>query len=161
MKGRKRQIAVDVLGLVVKCHVSAAHCADVKVAPWVLFWVLEPYGRVSKILADKRYRGDLVTDLAVVYGVVLELSERVSTKTFEVEPLRLQTFQPSLIEVVNGRRPGSVPGGRETPIGNPFDMQRDERLRNPVCDAFEACFDATVEDGEEPVAVVQRLVQAL
>ncbi len=88
MKGRKRHIAVDVLGLVLKCHVSAANCADVKVAPWVLFWVLEQYGRVSKILADKSYRGDLVTDLATVYGVVMEISERVSAKTFEVEPLR-------------------------------------------------------------------------
>lgn len=88
MKGRKRHIAVDVLGLVLKCHVSAANCADVKVAPWVLFWVLEQYGRVSKILADKSYRGDLVTDLAAVYGVVMELAERVSAKTFEAEPLR-------------------------------------------------------------------------
>ncbi|PSB26475.1 hypothetical protein C7B82_19570 [Stenomitos frigidus ULC18] len=88
VKGRKRHIAVDVLGLVLKCHVSAANCADVKVAPWVLFWVLEQYGRVSKILADKSYRGDLVTDLATVYGVVMEISERVSAKTFEVEPLR-------------------------------------------------------------------------
>ena len=88
VKGRKRHIAVDVLGLVLKCHVSAANCADVKVAPWVLFWVLEQYGRVSKILADKSYRGDLVTDIAAVYGVVMEISQRVSTKTFEVEPLR-------------------------------------------------------------------------
>ena len=88
VKGRKRHIAVDVLGLVLKCHVSAANCADVKVAPWVLFGVLEQYGRVSKILADKSYRGDLVTDLAAVSGVVLEISERVSTKTFEAAPLR-------------------------------------------------------------------------
>ena len=86
MKGRQRHIAVDVLGLVLKCHVSAANGADVKVAPWVLFWVLEQYGRVSKILADKSYRGDLVTDIAAVDGVVMEISERVSTKTFEVEP---------------------------------------------------------------------------
>ncbi len=30
VKGRKRHIAVDVLGLVLNCHVSAVNCADVK-----------------------------------------------------------------------------------------------------------------------------------
>lgn len=88
MKGRKRHIAVDVLGLVLKCHVSAANCADVKMAPWVLFWVMEQYERLAKILADKSYQGDLVTDIPAVYGVTLEISNRVSNGQFEVEPLR-------------------------------------------------------------------------
>jgi transposase len=88
VKGRKRHIAVDVLGLVLKCQVSAANCADVTIAPWVLFWVLEQDGRIEKILADKRYRGDLVEDLPAVYGVAMAISERVSAGAFEVEPLR-------------------------------------------------------------------------
>lgn len=88
MKGRKRHIAVDVLGLVLKCHVSAANCADVKMAPWVLFWVMEQYERLAKILADKSYQGNLVTDIPAVYGVTLEISNRVSNGQFEVEPLR-------------------------------------------------------------------------
>jgi putative transposase len=88
VKGRKRHIAVDVLGLVLNCHVSAANCADVKQAPWVLFLVLEEYGRVAKILADKSYRGDLGSDIEAVYGVVMEISERISSGTFEVEPMR-------------------------------------------------------------------------
>lgn len=88
MKGRKRHIAVDVLGLVLKCHVSAANCADVKIAPWVLFWVMEQYERLAKILADKSYQGDLVKDIPAVYGVTLEISNRVSNGQFEVEPLR-------------------------------------------------------------------------
>lgn len=71
-----------------------------------------------------------------------------------------QPLQPSLIEVVNGRRPGSIPGGRESAIGNPFDMRRDERLRDPVCDAFDAYFDAVVRDGEEPVKEAARLAKA-
>jgi hypothetical protein len=71
VKGRKRHIAVDVLGLVLKCHVSAANCADVKMAPWVLFWVMEQYERLAKILADKSYQGNLVTDIPAVYGVIL------------------------------------------------------------------------------------------
>ncbi|MBW4528796.1 MAG: transposase [Phormidium tanganyikae FI6-MK23] len=33
MKGRKHHIAVDVLGLVLGCHVTSANTADVKAAP--------------------------------------------------------------------------------------------------------------------------------
>ena len=47
-------------------------------APWVLFFVLERYGRIEKILADKGYREDLVNDLKMVYGVELEISNRIS-----------------------------------------------------------------------------------
>lgn len=59
MKGRKRHIVVDVLGLVLGCYVTAANVADVKAAPGVLVWVIEMYGRIVKVLADKGYRGNL------------------------------------------------------------------------------------------------------
>jgi len=36
VKGRKRHIVVDVLGLVLGCYVTAANVADVKAAPGVL-----------------------------------------------------------------------------------------------------------------------------
>ncbi|MBW4421159.1 MAG: transposase [Myxacorys californica WJT36-NPBG1] len=55
MKGRKRHIVVDVLGLVLGCYVSAANTADVKAVPAVLVWVLELYERLAKVLADKGY----------------------------------------------------------------------------------------------------------
>lgn len=87
MKGRKRHIAVDVLGLVLKCHVGAANQADVKAAPWVLIWVLEKYERIQKILADKGYRGDLGDDLKAVYGVPIEISQQTG-KGFTVEAKR-------------------------------------------------------------------------
>ncbi|MBE9079454.1 transposase [Romeria aff. gracilis LEGE 07310] len=87
MKGRKRHIAVDVLGLVLICHVGAANQADVKAAPFVLFWVLEQYGRIQKILADKGYRGDLGDDLEAVYGVPIEISQQ-SAKGFTIEAKR-------------------------------------------------------------------------
>ena len=74
--------------MVLNCHVSAANCADIKVAHKVLLPVLEQYERVAKILADKSYRGDLGSDIEAVYGVVMEISERISSGRFEVEPLR-------------------------------------------------------------------------
>ncbi len=57
-------------------------------APWVLFWVLEQYGRLQKILADKGYQGDLADDIPAVYGVMVEISSQPHTGRFEVEPLR-------------------------------------------------------------------------
>ena len=87
MKGRKNHIAVDVLGLVLKCHVGAANQADVKAAPGVLFWVLEAYSRIAKVLADKGYRGDLGDDLEAVYGVPIEISTHEG-KGFTVEAKR-------------------------------------------------------------------------
>ena len=51
-------------------------------------WVLEQYGRLEKILADQGYQGNLVEDIPAVYGVAMEISMRVSTGQFEVEPLR-------------------------------------------------------------------------
>lgn len=87
MKGRKRTIVSDVLGLVLKCHVSAANCADVKLAPWVVFDVVERNERMAKILADQGYEGDLEEDLKAVYGVPLEVVQKQG-KGFQVQPMR-------------------------------------------------------------------------
>lgn len=94
MKGRKRHIVVDVLGLVLGCYVTAANTADVKAAPGVLVWVLEMYQRIVKILADQGYRGALGELIATAFGtegrqVELEISQRTeATKGFQVEPKR-------------------------------------------------------------------------
>lgn len=50
VKGRKRHIVVDVLGLMLGCFVSAANVADGKAAPAVLVPVLQLYGRLEKVL---------------------------------------------------------------------------------------------------------------
>ncbi|WP_415881138.1 transposase [Leptolyngbya sp. Cla-17] len=87
IKGRKRTIVVDVLGMVLKCHVGAANQADVKAAPWVLFGVIETYERIVKILVDQGYRGDLEIDLSMLYDVELEVVEHPE-KGFSVQPKR-------------------------------------------------------------------------
>lgn len=94
MKGRKRHIVVDVLGLVLGCYVSAANTADVKAAPGVLVWVLEMFKRIVKVLADQGYQGALGALVEAFFAaqqrqVQVELSQRSSqTKGFEVEPKR-------------------------------------------------------------------------
>lgn len=52
-----------------------------------MFWVLESYGRLIKILADQGYQGDLEVDLARVYGVEFEVVEHQG-KGFSVQPKR-------------------------------------------------------------------------
>lgn len=94
VKGRKRHIAVDVLGLVLGCYVTSANTADVKAAPVVLIWVLEQFKRIVKVLADQGYRGDLGALLQHFFAlqqrqVELEISSRpADAKGFEVEPKR-------------------------------------------------------------------------
>lgn len=85
---------MDVLGLVLGCYVTAANIADVKAAPGVLVWVLQMYGRIVKILADKGYRGDLGALLTHFFAqagrqVELEISQRPDkAKGFQLEPKR-------------------------------------------------------------------------
>ncbi|MBD1914068.1 MULTISPECIES: transposase [unclassified Leptolyngbya] len=94
MKGRKRHIGVDVLGLVLGCYVSAANISDVKTAPGVLVWVLQMHQRIVKVLADKGYRGDLGTLIQHFFEqegrqVEVEISQRAEdAKGFQVEPKR-------------------------------------------------------------------------
>ncbi len=92
MKGRKRHLVVDVLGLVLGCYVTAANTADVKAAPAVLLWVLDLYERIAKVLADKGYRGELVSLIQQAFEerqVELEISQRPEKgKGFQVEPKR-------------------------------------------------------------------------
>ncbi len=91
MKGRKRHIVVDVLGLVLGCYVTAANVPDVKAAPGVLVWVVEMYGRIVKVLADKGYQGNFGALLSQFFAqadrkVELEISQRPEgTKGFQVE----------------------------------------------------------------------------
>lgn len=87
MKGRKRHLVVDVLGLVVSCFVSAANVADVKATQVVLVPALENNSRLLKILADQGYRGAIAQLLQIAYGCTLELTPKLG-QGFVVEPWR-------------------------------------------------------------------------
>lgn len=88
VKGRKRHIIVDVLGLVLGCFVSAANVADIKAAPAIWLWALEGFSRISKILGDKGYRSSAkAAQLKTGFGCEVEISLR-HEQAFEVEPKR-------------------------------------------------------------------------
>lgn len=88
VKGRKRHVVVDVLGLMLGCFVSAANVADGKAAPAVLVPVLELYKRLEKVLADQAYKGELDSCLQAAYECVLEIAPPRQIKGFHVESLR-------------------------------------------------------------------------
>lgn len=94
MKGRKRHIVTDVLGLVLGCYVTSANMADVKAAPAVLVWVLEMFKRLIKVLADQGYQGALGALIRTFFAqqqrqVEVEISQRpTEAKGFQVEPKR-------------------------------------------------------------------------
>ena len=70
--------------------------------------------------------------------------------------------QQSLIEIVNqsgaNKPAGGISGDRNSLLGNPFHMGKDEGLRDPVCDAYGAYF-STVIGGAEPIPTATRIAK--
>jgi hypothetical protein len=65
----------------------------------------------------------------------------------------------SLVTIVNQSRSKSregIRGDRASVLGNPFDMGKDEGLRDPVCDAYESYFQAVLS-GAEPTAAATKI----
>ena len=87
VKGRKRHVVVDVLGLVLNCCVGAANQADVKAAPAALVPALEVYPTIEKMLADQGYAGDVAGAVKAAYGCVLALTKKLG-EGFVVQPWR-------------------------------------------------------------------------
>jgi len=92
VSGRKRNLVVDTLGLVVLAKVTAANVQDVHAGKQVLAGLAQnPAGlsRLQKIFADGGYRGDLVAwvreELHAILEIVLKLSDQ---KGFQVLPKR-------------------------------------------------------------------------
>ena len=97
VKGRKRHLIVDVLGLVLSRFVSAANVADVKAAPVVAVPALENNPRLVKILADQSYRGAIAVRLQQSFNCAFELTEKLG-QGFVVEPWRWVVERTALKE---------------------------------------------------------------
>jgi putative transposase len=90
VKGRKRQLAVDTLGLLWRVVVHAASLADC-VGGWLLLeGCIGHFVRLASVLADSAYgRGDLWERVRDDLGCELEVAERsADAKGFEVQHLR-------------------------------------------------------------------------
>jgi len=90
VKGRKRQLAVDTMGLLWRVRVHGANIADC-VGGWLLLAdCVGQFPRLVKVLVDSAYgRGDLWERVRDDLGCELEVVERaVAAKGFVVQHLR-------------------------------------------------------------------------
>lgn len=88
VKGRKRHIVVDSMGLLLVVVVHAANIHDSKAALSVIEALKYRFPRLVKILADAGYRGELKDKVKLSCGWILEVVMRCETKKFEVLPQR-------------------------------------------------------------------------
>ena len=89
MKGRKRHLLVDTLGLVMKVLVTEGDRQDRDGAKLLLVMILGLFPRLKKLWADGAYRGKLVDWAKQHCRLDLEIVERdPTTKGFAVLPRR-------------------------------------------------------------------------
>jgi putative transposase len=88
VKGRKRHVLVDILGLLVVVLVTAASVQDRDAVPHLLREGCGASGRLQKVLVDGAYNGEVVSRAAKDTGVVVEMVKRPDIKGFAVVPKR-------------------------------------------------------------------------
>jgi putative transposase len=90
VKGRKRTLIVDTLGLILDLWVHPAHLQDYDAAPEVLVAVAEDYPRLEKVWADSAYGKNGLPDWAQAeLGIELEIVKRAEgTQGFVVQAKR-------------------------------------------------------------------------
>lgn len=89
MKGRKRHVVVDVLGLILAVLVTPASVQDRDGAVPVLREVHREYPTVSKVWVDGAYTGQVIADLRIETSIDIEMVKRTDdVKGFVVVPKR-------------------------------------------------------------------------
>lgn len=89
IKGRKRHIITDTMGLLLAVVVHAANVHDSKGANDVITLLKGRFGRLIKIVADGGYRGELIEKTKTTFGWILEIVLRPDhSSKFTVIPKR-------------------------------------------------------------------------
>ncbi len=88
VKGRKRHVLVDVLGLLVAIAVTAASVQDRDATPALLEAAKAVAPRLQKVLVDGAYTGEVVAAAGRDTGVAVEMVRRPDIKGFVVVPVR-------------------------------------------------------------------------
>ena len=88
VKGNKRHLVVDNMGLVMSVNVHAANEHDSKAGLGVIGDLQFKYPRLIKIIADGGYRGELATLVKDKYDWDMEVILRKDSSKFEILPIR-------------------------------------------------------------------------
>ncbi len=88
IKGIKRHIIVDTLGLVLAIVIQSASVQDRDGAVEVVNKLRESWKKVVKIFADGGYRGQLINIIKTKFTIELEIIKRNELHTFKILPKR-------------------------------------------------------------------------
>jgi len=88
IKGIKRHIIVDTLGMILAVVIQGASVQDRNGAMDVIDKLFETWSRVIKIFADYGYRGTLVEKVKNKFNAVFEVIKRTELHTFKILPKR-------------------------------------------------------------------------
>lgn len=88
IKGIKRHILVDTLGLVLAVVIQSASVQDRDGAVSVIEKMKESWKKVIKIFADGGYRGQLIETIKTKFKIELEIIKRDELHTFKILPKR-------------------------------------------------------------------------
>ena len=103
MKGRKRHVIVDVLGLVLEAVVTPADVADRDMGWYLLDQMAGRFSRLVKLWADSNYAGAL-EEIAQTYGRELEIVKRAPESTGFVVQKRRWIVERTLAWLGNYRQ---------------------------------------------------------
>ena len=94
VKGRKRHVVVDILGLLLVVIVTAASVSDQAMIPKLAVQAKAASPRLQKLIGDDHYRGPKAEEAARVSGVSVEVRPpRVGRVGFEPIPIRWHVEQ--------------------------------------------------------------------
>jgi putative transposase len=88
IKGIKRHIIVDTLGLILAVVIQSASVQDRDGAVSVINKLMENWRRVIKIFADGGYGGKLIGKVKDMFKIELEIIKRDELHTFKILPKR-------------------------------------------------------------------------
>jgi putative transposase len=88
VKGRKRHIIVDTLGLILAVVIQSAAVQDRDGAVEVLETLKKTWYRIIKVFADGGYRGQLTKKAARLFNIEIEIVKRDEMHRFKVLPKR-------------------------------------------------------------------------
>ncbi len=103
IKGRKRHIAVDVMGNLLGVAVHAANLHDTKTGYYPALSAVSIYPTIKNIKADAGYRGTFVDEIYDSFGIEVDISQQIKPKEWKILPNRWQV-ERSFAWLNNSRR---------------------------------------------------------
>lgn len=88
IKGRKRHIAVDIMGNLLGVVVHAANLHDTVSGIFPALEAMALYPSIQGFSADAGYRGTFVEEIEDHFGLPVEIPEKASEKKWEILPKR-------------------------------------------------------------------------